>query len=63
MKIAIFGIQGQLGRDLELELSDWGVIGMRYEDVNVTDADAVHEAVTAAGARLVHIASELEIVV
>lgn len=48
MKIAIFGIQGQLGRDLELELSDWGVIGMRYEDVNVTDADAVHEAVTAA---------------
>lgn len=48
MKIAIFGIQGQLGRDLEVALRDWSVIGMRYEDVNIADAKAVNEAVTAA---------------
>jgi len=48
VKIAIFGIQGQLGRDLELALSDRDVIGMRFEEVDITDADAVNEAVSAA---------------
>ncbi len=48
MKIAIFGVQGQLGRDLELALSDWNVIEMRFEDVDVTDGDAVHDAVASA---------------
>lgn len=48
MKIAIFGIQGQLGRDLELELAGWTVVGMRFEEVDVTDGDAVGEAVSEA---------------
>ena len=37
-----------MGRDLELALGDWSVIGMRYEDVDVADAEAVNEAVAAA---------------
>jgi dTDP-4-dehydrorhamnose reductase len=48
VKIAIFGIQGQLGRDLELAFSDWDVIGMPYEAVDVTDRDSVYDAVAAA---------------
>jgi len=48
MKIAIFGIQGQLGRDLELALSDFQVIPMLFEEVNVTDSDRVAEAVSSA---------------
>lgn len=48
MKIAIFGIQGQLGRDIELTLSDFHVIPLLYEDVDITDADRVRAAVTAA---------------
>jgi dTDP-4-dehydrorhamnose reductase len=48
VKIAIFGIQGQLGRDLEEALSGWNVVGMRYEDVDVTDESSVRGAVAAA---------------
>jgi dTDP-4-dehydrorhamnose reductase len=46
LKIAIFGIQGQLGRDLELALSDFHVIPMLYEEVNITDDEAVGKSVT-----------------
>jgi dTDP-4-dehydrorhamnose reductase len=48
LKIAIFGIQGQLGRELELVLSDFHVIPMLYEQVDITDAGAVRNAVTTA---------------
>lgn len=49
MKIAMFGIQGQLGRDLELALSDFQVIPMLFEEVDITDVEAVRKAVTTAG--------------
>jgi dTDP-4-dehydrorhamnose reductase len=48
LKIAMFGIQGQLGRDLEIALSDFHVIPLLYEDVDITDADRVRDAVTTA---------------
>ncbi|MGD8413463.1 MAG: dTDP-4-dehydrorhamnose reductase [Candidatus Latescibacterota bacterium] len=49
MKIAIFGIQGQLGRDLETALSAWDVVGVPIEKVSVTDSDAVDKAVSEVG--------------
>ena len=48
MKVAIFGIEGQLGRDLEIILSDFDVTPMLYADVDVTDRDRVKAAVEAA---------------
>jgi dTDP-4-dehydrorhamnose reductase len=48
VKIAIFGIQGQLGRDLESALSDFHVIPMLYEDVDVTERERVAGAVASA---------------
>ena len=48
MKIVIFGIQGQLGRDLEIALSDHEIVPMLYEEVDVTDRAAVESAVASA---------------
>ena len=48
MKILIFGIQGQLGRDLETILSDHEIIPMLFEAVDITDRPAVEKAVVAA---------------
>ena len=48
MKVAIFGIQGQLGRDLESALAGFEIIPMLYEQVDVTRADQVEAAVAAA---------------
>lgn len=48
MKILIFGIQGQLGRDLELALSDHEIVPMLYEEVDITSRPAVDQAVAAA---------------
>jgi dTDP-4-dehydrorhamnose reductase len=49
VKIAIFGIQGQLGRDLETALGEFHVIPMLFEEVDVTEADRVRDAVAAVG--------------
>lgn len=45
LKIAIFGVEGQLGRDLQAQLSDFDVIEMLYESVDITDEDRVRSAV------------------
>jgi len=45
MRIAIFGIEGQLGRDLEIVFSDFDVKPMLYADVDVTDGGRVGDAV------------------
>jgi len=48
LKVAIFGIQGQLGRDLESALAGFEIIPMLYEQVDVMRADQVEAAVAAA---------------
>ena len=48
VKIAIFGIEGQLGRDLEIALSDFDVAPMLYADVDIVDRTRVGDAVSAA---------------
>lgn len=48
LKIAIFGIEGQLGRDVAIALSDHTVIPMLYEDVDITARARVEAAVDAA---------------
>lgn len=45
MKIAIFGVEGQLGRDLQAKLSEFNVIEMLYKSVDITDGDRVRSAV------------------
>lgn len=47
MKIVLFGVQGQLGRDLEIALSGHEVAPMLYEQVDITDRDRVEKAVAA----------------
>jgi len=48
VKIAIFGIEGQLGRDLEIALSDFDVVPMLYADVDIVNRAGVGDAVSAA---------------
>jgi dTDP-4-dehydrorhamnose reductase len=45
LKIAIFGVEGQLGRDLQAQLSDFDVVEMLYESVDITDGERVRSAV------------------
>jgi dTDP-4-dehydrorhamnose reductase len=45
VRVAIFGIEGQLGRDLEIALSEFDVVPMLYADVDITDERCVKSAV------------------
>ncbi len=49
MKIAIFGVEGQLGRDLQVALTDYNVVEMLFDDVNITDVDRVRRAIEETG--------------
>jgi dTDP-4-dehydrorhamnose reductase len=46
LKVAVFGVQGQLGRDIEVALSGHEVLPILYEDVDITDRETVRRAVT-----------------
>jgi dTDP-4-dehydrorhamnose reductase len=45
VKIVIFGVEGQLGRDLQSALSEYNVVEMLFGDIDITDREGVRRAV------------------